>query len=136
MAGANRRDDPAAGLQDQDGLLTAMEVASLDLRGVEWAVLSACQTGVGPVLAGEGVIGLRRAFQIAGARTIVMSLWEVNDAPARDWIHELYQARLSGLTTVESVHRASLGILQARRKAGVSTHPFYWGAFIASGDWR
>jgi CHAT domain-containing protein len=91
---------------------------------------------VGPVLGGEGVIGLRRAFQIAGARTIIMSLWEVNDLPAREWINRLYEARLSGLTTVDSVHRASLATLQARRKAGVGTHPFYWGAFIASGDWR
>jgi CHAT domain-containing protein len=65
MAGANLRlGDPAA------------EVASLDLRGVEWAVLSACETGLGPIQVGEGVLGLRRAFQIAGARTLIMSLWE------------------------------------------------------------
>lgn len=137
MAGANQRDDARASQREpEDGILTAAEVASLDLRGVEWAVLSACATGVGPVQSGEGVLGLRRAFQVAGARTTIMSLWEISDLPARQWIQRLYREKLSGLTTAQSVRRASLDILEARRKAGVTTHPFYWGAFIASGDWR
>ena len=137
MAGANRRDDARSTEREpEDGILTAAEVAGLDLRGVEWAVLSACATGVGPVQSGEGVLGLRRAFQVAGARTIIMSLWEISDLPARQWIQSLYRERLSGLTTAQAVRRASLDILEARRKARVTTHPFYWGAFIASGDWR
>jgi CHAT domain-containing protein len=136
LAGANRRDDPAEDQEKEDGILTAAEVASLDLRGVEWAVLSACGTGVGPVQTGEGVLGLRRAFQVAGAQTIIMSLWEVGDLPAREWIHQLYLGKLSGLTTAQSVRRAGLEILGARRKANVTTHPYYWGAFIASGDWH
>ena len=136
LAGANRRDDPASGPDGDDGILTAAEVASLDLRGVEWAVLSACETGVGPVQAGEGVLGLRRAFQVAGARTVIMSLWPVSDLAAREWIRRLYKGRFAGLSTAEAVQQASLDILQVRRKAGVSTHPFYWGGFIASGDWR
>ena len=68
LAGANHRD--VASPDDEDGVLTAEEVAALNLSGVEWAVLSGCDTGVGEVKAGEGVFGLRRAFQVAGARTV------------------------------------------------------------------
>lgn len=136
MAGANLRQGGPAAPEGEDGILTAAEVASLDLRGVEWAVLSACETGLGPIQVGEGVLGLRRAFQIAGARTLIMSLWSVADVPARDWIHNLYASRISGAASAEAVRDAALKMLQARRKAGVSTHPSAWGAFIASGDWR
>jgi len=64
------------------------------LSGVEWAVLSACETGVGNVRAGEGVFGLRRAFQVAGAGTLIMSLWSVDDEATRSWMRELYEGRL------------------------------------------
>jgi len=135
LAGANHRD--AAGPDEDDGILTAEEVASLDLSSVEWAVLSACDTGVGEVRAGEGVFGLRRAFQVAGARTLIMSLWPVEDEATRAWMRELYTNRFTkGMTTIDSVHEASLALLNERREKGLSTHPFYWAGFIASGDWR
>jgi CHAT domain-containing protein len=135
LAGANRREE--AGPDEEDGILTAEEIASLDLSGVEWAVLSACETGVGEVRAGEGVFGLRRAFQVAGARTLIMSLWSVEDEATRAWMKALYEARLrERLDTAESVRAASLKVLADRRARGESTHPFYWGAFVAVGDWR
>lgn len=136
LAGANRRQeiDPAA--ETEDGILTAEEVASLDLSGVEWAVLSACETGVGTVRSGEGVLGLRRAFESAGARTLIMTLWSVDDAAAREWMRLLFEGRAGGLPTDEAVHRAGRTMIRARREAGRSTHPFYWGAFVAAGDWR
>jgi CHAT domain-containing protein/tetratricopeptide (TPR) repeat protein len=135
LAGANRR--MVAGPSDEDGILTAEEVTALNLEGVEWVVLSACDTGLGAVKAGEGVFGLRRAFQMAGARTIIMSLWSVDDDATRVWMRALYQNRLQKhLSTVDSVHAASLGVLRARRARGQSTHPFYWAAFVAAGDWR
>ena len=135
FAGANRR--LSAPLDQDDGILTAEEVASLDLQGVEWAVLSACDTGVGQIRAGEGVVGLRRAFQIAGARTVIMSLWSVDDGATRGWMRALYEGRLSKrLSTADAVHTASLTVLRARRAKGQSTHPFYWAAFVAAGDWR
>lgn len=135
LAGANLRARAASGTDD--GVLTAEEVSSLDLSSVEWAVLSACETGAGEVRAGEGVFGLRRAFQIAGARTLVMSLWAVDDEDARRWMGELYRGRLvRRLGTAEAVRSASLAILRERRARGETTHPFHWGAFVAAGDWR
>ncbi len=135
LAGANRR--AAAGEGADDGILTAEEVASLDLTGVEWAVLSACETGVGDVRSGEGVFGLRRAFQAAGASTLIMSLWSVEDEATRSWMKALYQGRLGKqMATAEAVRNASLTVLRERRKQRLPTHPFYWAAFVATGDWR
>lgn len=135
LAGANRR--AIASGDEEDGILTAEEVASLNLSGVEWAVLSACDTGLGEIKAGEGVFGLRRAFQIAGARTVIMSLWSVEDRAAMTWMRALYEGRLArNLDTAAAVREASLTVLRQRRARGQSTHPFYWAGFVASGDWR
>ena len=135
LAGANRRTD--AGPDEDDGILTAEEVASLNLEGVEWAVLSACDTGLGHLQAGEGVLGLRRAFQIAGVGTVIMSLWSVEDQSTRQWMQALYEGRLlHKLDTADAMREASLNVLRARRAQGLSTHPFYWAAFVAAGDWR
>ena len=135
LAGANLRAEAQAG--EDDGILTAEEIASLDLSGVEWAVLSACETGVGDVRAGEGVFGLRRAFQVAGARTVIMSLWSVDDEATRQWMTALYRARLERKQgTAECVRDASLAVLRDRRERGLSTHPFHWAGFVAAGDWR
>jgi CHAT domain-containing protein/Tfp pilus assembly protein PilF len=131
LAGANRRES------SEDGIVTAEEIASLDLNGVEWAVLSACETGVGKFLAGEGVFGLRRAFQVAGTRTVITSLWPVSDDATEYWMASLYRKRfVNHLDTAQSVRAASLETLARRRERGLSTHPFYWAGFIAVGDWR
>jgi CHAT domain-containing protein len=134
FAGANRRAAPAS--DRDDGILTAEEIASLDLSGVDWLVLSACDTALGSLHSGEGVLGLRRACRVAGAGTVIMSLWKVQDEAARGWMRRLYQRRLAGLSADEAVRRAGLDTLAARRRARQSTHPFYWGAFVAVGDWR
>jgi CHAT domain-containing protein/tetratricopeptide (TPR) repeat protein len=135
LAGANHRG--LAGPREEDGILTAEEIAALDLTGVEWAVLSACNTGIGNVRAGEGVFGLRRAFEIAGAGTLIMSLWPVEDEATRQWMRALYAARLhEGRATDDAVRSASLNLLRKRREAGLSTHPHYWASFVAAGDWR
>jgi len=132
LAGANRR--ASAGPNEDDGILTAEEVASLNLEGVDWVVLSGCDTGLGEIQAGEGVLGLRRAFRIAGAQTLITSLWAVGDDDARDWMTSLYRARfVDNQSTAAAVRRTSLGQLRARRAAGKSTHPFYWAGFIAVG---
>ena len=135
LAGANRRAEMAG--DEDDGVLTAEEIAGLDLSAAQWAVLSACDTGRGDLQAGEGVVGLRRAFQVAGARTVILSLWPVLDDVAADWMAELYRGKfVRGDTTATSVRAASRAMLAARRAAGQSTHPLYWSGFIATGDWR
>jgi CHAT domain-containing protein len=135
FAGANRR--ASAKPEETDGILTAEQIAGINLAGVDWAVLSACNTGVGEIKVGEGVFGLRRAFQVAGAKTVIMSLWPVEDETTRQWMATLYREHfLNGKDTGESVRAASLHILRERRAKHQSTHPFYWGAFIAAGDWH
>lgn len=135
LAGANLR--ASAGPDQEDGILMAQEVASLDLSGVEWVVLSACDTGVGALQPGEGVVGLRRAFEIAGARTVFMSLWEVQDRTAREWMRNLYEDRYRRhMSTADSARDAALRMLRERRAQSRSTHPYFWAAFVAAGDWR
>jgi CHAT domain-containing protein len=134
FAGANAPADQAG---HDAGILTAEEVSALNLQGTEWAVLSACDTGVGRTTSGEGVLGLRRAFQVAGVKTVIMSLWSVQDRATRDWMVALYRARLiDHLDTAGAVQQASLSLLRDRKAKGSSTHPFYWAAFAAAGDWR
>jgi CHAT domain-containing protein/tetratricopeptide (TPR) repeat protein len=134
LAGANQRSH--AGVDADDGVLTSEEIAAMDLSSARWVVLSACETGLGAIQAGEGVLGLRRAFRLAGARTIIMSLWKVDDRETLAWMQRLYERRDAGMTTAEAVWQASLDSLKERRAKGRSTHPFYWGAFVAAGDWR
>jgi CHAT domain-containing protein/tetratricopeptide (TPR) repeat protein len=120
-----------------DGWLTAGEIAALDLSGVEWAVLSACRTGLGEIRSDEGVFGLRRALRVAGVATVVTSLWDVEDAAVREWMEALYAARLErGLDTASSVRAANLAVLASRRARGLGDHPGGWAAFVAVGDWR
>jgi CHAT domain-containing protein len=135
LAGANVRGKAPSG--DNDGILTAEEIASLDLSGVEWAVLSACQTGLGEVRAGEGVFGLRRAFEVAGARTMIMTLWSVDDRASALWMESLFDRRLRGRrSTMDAVHEATLEVLKEQRDQGKHTHPYFWGPFVAVGDWK
>jgi CHAT domain-containing protein/tetratricopeptide (TPR) repeat protein len=134
LAGANQR--AHAGADADDGVLTSEEIAAMDLSSARWVVLSACETGLGTIQAGEGVLGLRRAFRLAGARTIIMSLWKVDDRATLAWMQRLYERRDAGMSTAEAVWQASLDSLKERRAGGRSTHPFYWGAFVAAGDWR
>jgi CHAT domain-containing protein/Tfp pilus assembly protein PilF len=135
LAGADRR--VTAKSDETDGILTAEEIAGMNLEGVDWAVLSACDTALGEVRIGEGVFGLRRAFQVAGAKTVIMSLWQVEDETTRQWMTILYRQHfMDGKGTGQSVRTANLQMLWRRRAKQLSTHPFYWAAFIAVGDWR
>jgi len=116
-----------------DGVLYAMEIASLNLQNTELAVLSACETGSGEVLDGEGVFGLRRAFQEAGVQALVMSLWTVPDRETSHLIAGFYKRWLEGMSKSESLRQSALEILREQRLRRGNGHPYYWGGFILVG---
>jgi CHAT domain-containing protein len=126
LAGAN-----LPGGAQGNGILTALEAAGLNLWGTNLVTLSACDTGVGEVRNGEGVYGLRRAFMLAGAETLVMSLWPVTDSVARDTMVAYYARLRTGIGRGDALRQAKLSIL----KRPAMHHPYYWGGFIQSGDW-
>jgi len=115
-----------------DGVLTALEASGLNLWGTKVVTLSACETGLGEVKQGEGVYGLRRAFFLAGAQTLVMSLWPVNDRVTRETMTAYYTGLKQGLGRGEALRQAQLTMLRRKDRQ----HPFYWAGFITSGDWR
>ncbi len=128
LAGANQRD----GGNGEDGILTALEATGLDLWGTKLVVLSACETGVGDVQNGEGVYGLRRALVLAGAESEMISLWKVNDDATRDLMVDFYKRLESGVGRSEALRQVQLKML----KTTDHNHPYFWAAFILSGDWR
>jgi CHAT domain-containing protein/lipopolysaccharide biosynthesis regulator YciM len=117
---------------DDDGVLTAMEAAYLDLSGTKLVVLSACDTGVGEVKNGEGVQGLRRALVLAGSESQVISLWPVSDEATKDLMIPYYKALQQGEGRGEGLRQVQLRMLRGRKDR---RHPFYWAAFIQSGEW-
>jgi CHAT domain-containing protein/Flp pilus assembly protein TadD len=129
LAGVNQRIGRAD--QRDDGVLTALEAAGLDLFGTKLVVLSACDTGVGRVKNGEGVFGLRRALALAGSETQVMSLWPVSDLGARDLMIEYYKSLERGEGRGDGMRRVQLEMLKREGRR----HPFYWASFIQSGEW-
>ncbi|MFH1313734.1 MAG: CHAT domain-containing tetratricopeptide repeat protein [Candidatus Eisenbacteria bacterium] len=134
LAGANLRGEGAASIGVEDGILTAEEVTTMTLSGTQLVVLSACETGLGKVEEGEGVYGLRRAFQIAGARTVISALWPVSDEATAYMMSELYGRHDEIIP--ETMRRIQLQKIKELRQSGQPDHPFTWGGFIAMGDWR
>jgi CHAT domain-containing protein len=127
----------AAGPDAADAILLAEEVAALELRAAQWVVLSGCDTGLGQIDVDEGILGLRRAFHVAGAGTLIMSLWPVEDRSAQTFMTELYEARLNAAQSTSAAMRAAYReALKAARREHGEPHPLYWAPFIASGDWR
>ena len=125
LAGANKL---ASG--EDDGILTALEATSLDLWGTKLVVLSACETAVGKVTTGDGVHGLRRALVVAGAETMVMSLWQVDDAATRDLMTGLYRRLGKREGRSQALRSAQLELLATRQYQ----HPFFWAAFLPAGE--
>ncbi len=117
----------------EDGVLTALEVSGLDLRGTQLVVLSACQTGLGDVATGEGVYGLRRAFTLAGAETQLTSLWYVNDVATKELMINYYQRLQRGEGRSDALRQAQLDFLKTE---DVRHRPYYWAAFVPIGAWQ
>lgn len=127
LAGANLRHSGA-----DDGILTALEMAQLDLRGTQLVVLSACETAQGEAAGSEGIYGMRRALVLAGAETQVTSLWQVPDQPTRLLMVNFYRRLLQG-----AGRSAALRAAQRDMMADPATaHPYYWAAFVPAGNWQ
>jgi CHAT domain-containing protein/tetratricopeptide (TPR) repeat protein len=112
----------------EDGLLNAEDVTGMDLLATDLVVLSACETGLGEIKTGEGVFGLRRAFVLAGAKTLVVSLWKVPDEETQRLMTDFYHRILSGQPRADALREAQLA-MKAK-----DADPFFWGAFICHGD--
>ncbi|MGE4605918.1 MAG: CHAT domain-containing protein, partial [Myxococcota bacterium] len=125
LAGAN-----VAPVGSDDGILTALEMAGLDLWGTRLVVLSACETAVGQVAVGEGVYGMRRALVIAGAAAQLASLWKVSDYATKELMTAYYERLLAGEGRSEALRNVQLAMLANPARS----RPYYWASFIPIGD--
>ena len=114
----------------EDGILQMTEIMRLKLNA-DLVTLSACRTGLGKVVGGEGVLGLTRAFIYAGSRSVVASLWNVNDTATAELMKSFYANLKRGLPKDEALRQAKLGLM--RGKQATWRHPYYWGPFVLSG---
>lgn len=114
----------------ETGLLFVRDLYNLQLNA-DLVVLSACETGMGQLRRGEGIVSLARAFAYAGARGIVTSLWSVNDARTKELMLSFYQNLQKGMPGSEALRQAKLSMI---RKGNESGHPFFWAGFIGIGD--
>lgn len=115
-----------------DGILTANEIAQLDLRGLDLVVLSACESGVGDIIQGEGVFGLQRGFKKAGAKSLLMSLWKISDLATEMLMTEFYNMLCEGKSKRESLRLAQKKVRDYKDSNGyqIFQDPFYWASFI------
>ncbi len=112
----------------KDGILTAFEAKDLDLSSTELVVLSACETGVGKVSVGEGVVGLQRAFLDAGSNSVMMSLFKVNDEATKELMESFYR------NWMETGNKQTALIAAKKEIKAKYNQPVLWGSFILVGS--
>jgi CHAT domain-containing protein len=120
--------------QPEDGYLTLRDISNLDLP-VDLVVLSACQTGIGKPVRGEGLLGLTRGFMYAGAPRVVASLWSVDDEATAELMKRFYRHMLGRdrMSAAAALRRAKIEMMGANDE---SRAPYYWAGFILQGDWK
>jgi len=120
---------------DSTGVVTANEIASLDLSGVKLVTLSACESGGGVVVSGDGVYGMRKAFFLAGVKNVVSALWNVDDESSKRFMLSLYNKPAHVIP--RRLREIKVEQIRSLRERGDPDHPFTWGAaFVSYGDWR
>ena len=129
LAGANK---PKKHSSD-DGYLTALEFARLDLEGTELVVISACQSGLGDIQRGEGVYGLKRAIVVAGSKSSLLSLWEVDDAATAAFMETFYKRLKAGEGKGDALAETQKEF--RNHPIPMWREPHVWAAFQLSGDW-